>query len=59
MDRNSITGIILIVLIFGFFTWWNQPSDEEVAEQKRVRDSIALVEQQNAEAEVRQKQLLI
>ncbi|MBS2100057.1 membrane protein insertase YidC [Carboxylicivirga linearis] len=51
MDRNSITGIILIVLIFGFFTWWNQPSDEELAEQKRVRDSIALVEQQNAEAE--------
>ncbi len=51
MDRNSITGIILIVLIFGFFTWWNQPSEEQLAEQKRVRDSIALVEQQKSEAE--------
>ncbi|MCU4164889.1 membrane protein insertase YidC [Carboxylicivirga caseinilyticus] len=50
MDRNSITGIILIVLIFGFFTWWNQPSEEQLAEQKRVRDSIDLVEQK-AEAD--------
>lgn len=51
MDKNSITGIILIVLIFGFFTWLNRPSEEQLAQQERHRDSIARVEAQKAEAE--------
>nr|WP_321451884.1 membrane protein insertase YidC [uncultured Carboxylicivirga sp.] len=51
MDKNSITGIVLIVLIFGFFTWWNRPSEEQLAQQKRQRDSIERVESQQAEAD--------
>jgi YidC/Oxa1 family membrane protein insertase len=46
MDRNNVIGILLI---FGLFYLWmvmNAPSDVEIAEQKRVQDSIALVEAQ-------------
>ncbi len=51
MDRNSITGIILITIILGFFWWLNKPTEEQLAEQQRKRDSIALVEQQRVETE--------
>lgn len=51
MDRNSITGIVLITVILGFFWWINKPSEEQIAEQKRLRDSVAIVESQKAEAE--------
>lgn len=51
MDRNSITGIILITLILGFFWWINKPSEEQQAEQQRRQDSLHQVEQQRIEAE--------
>ncbi|WP_289055338.1 membrane protein insertase YidC [Carboxylicivirga marina] len=51
MDRNSITGIVLITVILGFFWWINKPSEEQQAEQQRRRDSIALVEKVRLEAE--------
>ncbi|MBR8536187.1 membrane protein insertase YidC [Carboxylicivirga sediminis] len=51
MDRNSITGIILITIILGFFWWINKPSEEQLAQQQRRRDSIAMVEQLRSEAE--------
>lgn len=47
MDRNTVIGIILI---FGLFYLWaqiNAPSEEELAERKRVQDSIAMVQQGN------------
>lgn len=53
MDKNSITGIILITIILGFFWWMNKPSEAELAEQQRRRDSIALVEQAQMEAEAK------
>lgn len=41
MDKNSITGLLLMgVVIFGFM-WWNAPSEAEIAEQQRRQDSIA------------------
>ncbi len=40
MDKNSITGIILITAILGFFWWMNKPSEQELAEQKRRQDSL-------------------
>lgn len=37
MDKNTITGIVLIALLFIGFTWWNQPSDEEIkARQEQI-----------------------
>ncbi|HKJ80049.1 MAG TPA: membrane protein insertase YidC, partial [Prolixibacteraceae bacterium] len=48
MDRNAIVGIVLIFAILVVFSIVNQPSQEEVEEAKRRRDSIALVEAENA-----------
>ena len=48
MDKNNIIGFILIALVFIGFSWYNQPSQEEIiAAQKQ--DSIANVQKQNAE----------
>ena len=51
MDKNTITGFILIALVVIGFSWYSQPSKEEL-EAMAQRDSIAAVEQQKqAEAE--------
>lgn len=44
MDKNSVTGMILIAAILGAFWWLNKPSAEEIEAQKRYQDSIAKVE---------------
>lgn len=46
MDRNSIIGITLIALILGVWVYMTTPTQEELAKQKRMKDSIALVESQ-------------
>ncbi len=48
MDKNTITGFVLIGIILFGFQWWSQPSKEEVAEMQR-QDSIAQVEQMQQE----------
>lgn len=45
MDKNTITGFILIALVVIGFSWYSQPSREEL-EAMAQRDSIAAVEQQ-------------
>lgn len=40
MDRNSIIGIVLIILVVVVFSIINQPSKEQLARQKALRDSI-------------------
>lgn len=50
MDRNSIAGVILIVLILIVFSWWLSPSKEERTAQLRRQDSITRVERAQAEA---------
>ena len=48
MDKNTITGLILIaVLLFGF-SYYNQSNYTEQAEEQARQDSIALVEQAQA-----------
>lgn len=49
MDKNSITGFVLIAALLIGFSWFNAPSDEERAQQA-AQDSIANVEKQRAEA---------
>ncbi len=57
MDKNSVTGLVLISVIIGVFMWWSQPSEEQKAAQKRYQDSIAQVElaNQNAALELEKK----
>ncbi len=51
MDKNSIIGITLIALILGIWVYMTTPTPEELAKQKRMRDSIALAEQQKLHTE--------
>lgn len=43
MDKNTIIGIILIVVIFGIFALVNQPSEVEIEKAKIQRDSVEQV----------------
>ena len=49
MDKNTITGLVLMGLLLIGFSWWSQPSAEQKAEMIR-QDSIATVAQQKAES---------
>jgi YidC/Oxa1 family membrane protein insertase len=50
MDKNSVIGLVLIGLLLIGYTIYQKPSDEELAAQQRMQDSIAAVEaERNAE----------
>ena len=49
MDRTSLVGVGLIGLVFIGWLWWIRPSEEELAKQKQIQDSLALVETKNQE----------
>jgi YidC/Oxa1 family membrane protein insertase len=51
MDKNTIIGFLLIGAIVIAFTFLNRPSQEQIAEQQRLRDSIQQVETQKAALE--------
>ncbi|MCR5077035.1 MAG: membrane protein insertase YidC [Prevotella sp.] len=45
MDKNTIIGFVLIALVLFGFAWWQQPSAEQLEQQRKefVQDSIAAV----------------
>ena len=47
MNRDTIIGFVLIALVLIGFSWWNQPSAEEI-EAARKQDSIAAAIKDNA-----------
>ena len=49
MDKNTIIGFLLIAAVLIGFSWWQQPSKEEI-DAMRKQDSIAQVAKQKAEA---------
>lgn len=48
MDKNTIIGFALIAAVLFGFTWFGQPSAEEM-EAQRIKDSIETVTRQKAE----------
>lgn len=50
MDKNTIIGLLLITAIIIGFSIFNRPSQEQLATQQRMRDSLALVEKERAVA---------
>jgi len=48
MNRDNIIGFVLIAAVLIGFSWWNQPSAEQI-EAARKQDSIAAVMKDNAE----------
>ena len=53
MDKNTITGLVLIALLLIGFSWYSRPSEEQLQAQQHYYDSIAQV--QKREAELKQK----
>ena len=47
MDKNTVIGFVLIALVLIGFSWYNQPSAEQI-EAQRKEDSIAAVIKENA-----------
>lgn len=48
MDRNTVIGFVLIALIIIAYTYFNMPSKEQLERQKRVQDSIAIIEKKQS-----------
>ena len=46
MDKNTITGLVLIGILLVGFSFLSRPSEEQLAAQKRYYDSIAVVQQE-------------
>ncbi len=44
MDKNTLIGFLLIGIVLFTFSWFNQPSPEQIEAQRRYQDSIAAVE---------------
>ncbi len=51
MDKNTWIGFLLIAAIIVGFTMLSRPSKEQIAEQQRINDSIALARQMEYEAQ--------
>ncbi len=47
MDKNTVIGFVLIALVLIGFSWYNQPSAEQIEAQRR-EDSLAAVLKDNA-----------
>ena len=50
MDRNTVIGFSLILLILAGYYWYTAPSPEEQARMQEMRDSIALVEKRASDS---------
>ena len=47
MNKDTLIGFLLIAVVLIGFSWWNQPSEEQI-EAARKQDSIAAVQQELA-----------
>ena len=45
MDKNTLIGFLLIGVVLFAFSWFNQPTPEQVEAQRHYYDSIAKIEQ--------------
>jgi YidC/Oxa1 family membrane protein insertase len=45
-DKNTYIGLFIMGAILFGWMYWSQPSDKELARQKAVHDSVAMVQQQ-------------
>ena len=49
MDKNTITGLVLIAILLVGFSFLSRPSQEQLEAQQRYYDSIAQVQQREAD----------
>lgn len=55
MDKNTITGLLLIAAVLIGFSIWNRPTPEQIEARKRYQDSISQVQKQK-ELELAEKE---
>lgn len=53
MDKNTITGLVLIALLLVGFSFFSRPSEEQLEAQRKYYDSIEHVQQKKAELEAK------
>lgn len=58
MDKNTITGLVLIAILLVGFSIFSRPSKEQLEAQQRYYDSIALVQQRDAELQAKKEAAL-
>ena len=49
MNKNTLTGLLLMAALLIGFSWYNQPSKEEVEAYKKQQDSLEQVQKDQAE----------
>ena len=47
MDKNTITGFVLIGIVIFAFSWFNKPTPEQVEAMRHQQDSLARIENQS------------
>ena len=52
MNKNTVIGTVLLILLMFGWMWWNQPTPEQIEAQRRMRDSIANAQMDAANAEL-------
>ncbi|HET6558716.1 MAG TPA: membrane protein insertase YidC, partial [Prolixibacteraceae bacterium] len=52
MDRNTVVGMVLIFAILIGFSYFNRPSEEQIAAAKRTQDSLEMVRIENERQQV-------
>lgn len=53
MDKNTITGLVLMAILLVGFSFLSRPSKEQLAAQQRYYDSIAQVQQREADLQAK------
>ena len=52
MDKNTLIGLLLMMLVFIGFTWLQRPSDAEMAEYQRQLDSIEAAQKEQQRQDI-------
>ena len=55
MDKNTITGLVLIGILLVGFSYLSRPSEEQIAAQKKYYDSIDVVQKQKPHSPMKTK----
>ena len=56
MDKNTITGLVLIAILLVGFSFLSRPNKEQLAAQQRYYDSITQVQQREADLKAKAEQ---
>lgn len=59
MDKNTITGFILMFAVLAGYFYYTKPTDEEIAARRRYQDSIQQVQLEQQKAEIASQQSVV